>query len=73
MQLTKTFFLNSAIFIEKKWVEKRLWGKSGYFCWEKKMYHDVNQTMHERLMRAVEDGQMDILVMWQEGDGRKNV
>ena len=34
MQLTTTFFPNSAIFIEKKWVENRLLGKSG-FLWEK--------------------------------------
>ena len=39
MQLTNTFFPNSAIFIEKKWVENRLWGKSA-FLWGKKMYHD---------------------------------
>ena len=26
MQLTKTFSPNSAIFIEKKWLENRLWG-----------------------------------------------
>ena len=35
MQLTKTFFPNSVIFIEKKWVENRLLGKSA-FLWEKK-------------------------------------
>ena len=29
MQLTKTIF-NSAIFIEKKWVENRLWEKSAF-------------------------------------------
>ena len=34
MQLTKTFFPNSAIFIEKKWVENRLWEKV-HFCGEK--------------------------------------
>ena len=34
MQLTKTFPSNSAIFIEKKWVENRLWEKSA-FLWEK--------------------------------------
>ena len=28
MQLTKTVFQNSAIFIEKKWVENQLWGKT---------------------------------------------
>ena len=37
MQLTKTIFQNSAIFIEKKWVENRLWGKSG-FLWGKRIY-----------------------------------
>ena len=25
--------------------------------------------MHQRLMRAVEDGQVDMLDTWQEGDG----
>ena len=37
MQLTKTIF-NSAIFIEKKWVENRLWEKST-FLWEKELIH----------------------------------
>ena len=32
MELTKTFSPNSAIFIEKKWVENRLWGKIA-FLW----------------------------------------
>ena len=32
MQLTTTFFPNSAIFVEKKWVENRLWGESA-FLW----------------------------------------
>ena len=41
MQLTKTFPPNSAIFIEKKWVENRLWGKSGFLL-GKKMYHDLH-------------------------------
>ena len=35
MQLTKTSSPNSAIFIEKKWVENRLWGKSGFLWGEK--------------------------------------
>ena len=35
MQLTKTFFPNSAIFIEKKMVENRLWGKSGFLSGKK--------------------------------------
>ena len=30
MQLTRTIFQNYAIFIEKKWVENQLLGKSGY-------------------------------------------
>ena len=30
MQLTKTIFQNSAIFIEKKWVANELWGKVGF-------------------------------------------
>ena len=34
MELTKTIFQNSAIFIEKKWVENRLWGE-GAFLWGK--------------------------------------
>ena len=38
MQLTKTIFQNFAIFIEKKWVENRLWLKSG-FCGEKELIH----------------------------------
>jgi hypothetical protein len=36
MQLTKTIFPNSAIFIEKKRVENRLWRKSEFF-WRKKI------------------------------------
>ena len=36
MQLTKTIFQNSAIFIEKKWAENRLWGKSA-FLWGKRI------------------------------------
>ncbi len=35
MQLTKTIFPDSAIFIDKKRVENRLWRKSG-FLWRKK-------------------------------------
>ena len=34
---------------------------------------EVDHNMHERLMRAVEDGQMDILDMRQEGDGEQDV
>jgi hypothetical protein len=36
MQLTKTIFHDSAIFIEEKWVENRLWRKSE-FLWRKKI------------------------------------
>ena len=32
---------------------------------------DVDHNMHARLMWAVEDGQMDILDMWQEGRRRQ--
>ena len=39
MQLTETLPPNSAIFIEKKWVENRLWGKRAV-CRGKKMYHE---------------------------------
>jgi hypothetical protein len=34
---------------------------------------DVDDNMHERLMRAVNDGEMDIHDMWQEGDGEQDV
>ena len=40
MQLTKTIFQNSAIFIEKKWVENELLGKSA-FLWETELIHAV--------------------------------
>ena len=33
----------------------------------------VDHNMHERLMRAVEDGQMDIHDMWLDGDGVQDV
>ena len=36
MKLAKTIFQNSAIFIDKKWVENRLWGKGG-FLWGKRI------------------------------------
>ena len=35
MQLTRTIFFDSAIFIEKRTVENRLWAKS-QFLWAKK-------------------------------------
>ena len=41
MQLTKTVFPNSAIFIEKKSVENRLWGKSAFLCVGGEMYHAI--------------------------------
>ena len=34
---------------------------------------EVDHDMHERLMRAVADGEMDIHDMWQEGDGEQDV
>ena len=34
---------------------------------------EVDHDMHERLMRAVADGKMDIHNMWQEGDGEQDV
>ena len=34
---------------------------------------EVDHSMHERLMWAVEDGQMDILDMSQEGNGEQDV
>ena len=34
---------------------------------------EVDHDMHERLMRAVADGEMDIHDMWQEGDGQQDV
>ena len=34
---------------------------------------NVDHNMHHRLMRAVADGEMDILGMWREGDGVRDV
>jgi hypothetical protein len=34
---------------------------------------DVDDNMHQRLMLAGSDGEMDILIMWQEGDGEQDV
>jgi hypothetical protein len=34
---------------------------------------EVDHDMHERLMCAVADGEMDIHNMWQEGDGEQDV
>ncbi len=30
---------------------------------------EVDRDMHERLMRAVEDGDIEVIDMWEEGDG----
>ncbi len=30
---------------------------------------DVDHDMHDRLMRAVEDGYIKVLDLWEEGDG----
>ena len=30
---------------------------------------EVDHDMHERLMRAVEDGDIEVIDMWEEGDG----
>ena len=60
------FFPNSAIFIEKNWVENRLWGKSA-FLWEKKMYH-TSRAGREATSRAnvYEINQW----LWQFGRGK---
>ena len=34
---------------------------------------DVDHNIHDRPTHAVEDGQMDVLDMWQEGDGQQDV
>jgi len=34
---------------------------------------EVDHDMHERLMRAVEEGEMEIIDMWQDGDGAQDV
>ena len=34
---------------------------------------ELDHNMHYRLMRAVADGEMDILGMWREGDGVRDV
>ena len=38
MQITKTIFQNSAIFIKKKWAENQLW-ENVDFCGEKELTH----------------------------------
>ena len=30
---------------------------------------EVDHDMHERLMRAIEDGDIEVIDMWEEGDG----
>ena len=34
--------------------------------------NNVDNNMHQRLMCAVQDWKMDILNMWQEGDGEQD-
>ena len=48
MQLTKVIFSHSAIVIEKKTIENRLWAKSEFF-WAKKMHHGVGSVAAEPL------------------------
>ncbi len=58
MQLTKTIFLDSVSFIEKKRVENRLWRKSalcGDFVWRKK----IIATSLRLPVRAGNDGSVD--------------
>ena len=31
--------------------------------------NEVDHDMHERLMKAVEDGDVEVIDMWEEGDG----
>ena len=50
MLLTKTFFPNSAIFIEKKWAENRLQGKSAFLWGEKKCIIYSCEVLFWRLM-----------------------
>ena len=33
---------------------------------------EVDHDMHERLMRAVEDGDIEVIDMWEEGDGQQD-
>ena len=51
--LTKTIFQNFAIFIEKKWVENRLWGKSA-FSWGKKNVSWVRRTPVDAMQTSLE-------------------
>ena len=46
MQLTKTIFSDSAIFIEKKAVENLLWGK-GEFLWARKNTSSIDTLDEE--------------------------
>ena len=34
---------------------------------------DVDADMHNRLLRAVEDGTIEVIDMWQEGDGEQDL
>ena len=61
MQLTKTIFQNSAIFIEKKWVENRLWGK-GAFLWGERINSFstiVTSNVAELLLHASAGGEVE--------------
>jgi hypothetical protein len=60
MQLTKTTFLDSATFIEKKRIENRMWRKSA-FCGEKvnnagekKLIHPVNLKFEKAFVAITE-------------------
>lgn len=35
--------------------------------------NDVDHDMHERLMRAIEDGDIEVIDLWEEGDGQQDV
>ena len=35
--------------------------------------NEVDHDMHQRLMQAVEDGDIEVIDMWEEGDGIHNV
>jgi hypothetical protein len=34
---------------------------------------EVDHDMHQRLMQAVEDGDIEVIDMWEEGDGLQDV
>ena len=35
--------------------------------------NEVDHDMHQRLMQAVEDGDIEVIDMWEEGDGIQDV